>query len=136
MSGLLVAVMLLIVSSACAPQGTAAPEGPQAAGPSSDLLKVDIAGIYANPQWDRRIVTVKGRARGWSRCAGATAMITRSDWVLEDATGCVFVTGGGLGDSGSEAVSLTARIEWFGGNVALRFLSLKPRHPIRDCLGN
>jgi hypothetical protein len=38
-------------------------------------------------------VTVQGIYKGWSgKCASST-MLTRSDWILEDETGCIYVTG-------------------------------------------
>ncbi|MCK9420854.1 MAG: hypothetical protein M0R70_15970 [Nitrospirae bacterium] len=38
-------------------------------------------------------VTVQGINRGWTgKCASST-MLTRSDWILEDETGCIYVTG-------------------------------------------
>lgn len=37
-------------------------------------------------------VVLTGSFRGWKGCPDS-AMLTRSDWVLEDDSGCIFVTG-------------------------------------------
>ena len=38
-------------------------------------------------------VTVQGTYKGWiGKCANS-AMLTRSDWMMEDETGCIYVTG-------------------------------------------
>lgn len=37
-------------------------------------------------------VVLTGAFRGWKGCPDST-MLSRSDWVLEDDTGCIFVTG-------------------------------------------
>ncbi len=37
-------------------------------------------------------VELTGTFRGWKGCP-ASAMITRSDWVLEDGSGCIYVSG-------------------------------------------
>lgn len=39
-----------------------------------------------------RQVELTGAFRGWKGCP-ASAMITRSDWVLEDGSGCIYVSG-------------------------------------------
>jgi hypothetical protein len=38
-------------------------------------------------------ITVQGISKGWSGTCAASAMLTRSDWILEDDTGCIYVTG-------------------------------------------
>jgi len=38
-------------------------------------------------------VTVRGVFRGWKEKCTSSSMITRSDWVLEDDTGCIYITG-------------------------------------------
>ena len=37
-------------------------------------------------------VELTGAFRGWTGCP-ASSMITRSDWVLEDESGCIYVSG-------------------------------------------
>lgn len=38
-------------------------------------------------------VTITGRFRGWRGCVDSTFMLTRSDWALEDGSGCIMVSG-------------------------------------------
>jgi hypothetical protein len=38
-------------------------------------------------------VTVRGVFRGWKKNCTSSSMLKRSDWVLEDETGCIYVTG-------------------------------------------
>lgn len=66
--------------------------------PSVDLTKkeikitirqiIDDAGSYVGKD-----VAVRGIFRGWSGKCESSAMLTRGDWILEDETGCIFITG-------------------------------------------
>ena len=38
-------------------------------------------------------LTLEGMFRGWKASCASSAMITRSDWVIEDGTGCIYVSG-------------------------------------------
>lgn len=38
-------------------------------------------------------VVLEGVFRGWKGACPASSMLTRSDWVIEDQTGCIYVTG-------------------------------------------
>ncbi len=52
--------------------------------------------IYSGKLNDK-LVKIAGRYQGWAGCAAQqnnTIMVTRSDWVLSDASGCIYVTGG------------------------------------------
>jgi hypothetical protein len=40
----------------------------------------------------KRKVELNGAFRGWKGCP-ASSMITKSDWVLEDETGCIYISG-------------------------------------------
>lgn len=41
----------------------------------------------------RKDVTLKGTFLGWSGICASSSPFTRSDWILEDETGCIYVTG-------------------------------------------
>ena len=43
--------------------------------------------------FENKDVTVQGFSKGWSGKCATSAMLTRSDWILEDETGCIYVTG-------------------------------------------
>ena len=38
-------------------------------------------------------VVLEGIFRGWKGTCPSSSMLTRSDWILEDETGCIFITG-------------------------------------------
>ena len=38
-------------------------------------------------------VVLRGEFRGWKASCPLSAMVKRSDWILEDGTGCLYVTG-------------------------------------------
>ncbi|MDA8162727.1 MAG: hypothetical protein M0022_07480 [Desulfobacteraceae bacterium] len=92
--------------------------------------KVTISDILGDPTLNGETVTVQGRYMGWSSCGSNTTMLTRSDWVLRDETGCIFVTGGtppgirpySKPEIQAQPVTITARVEWIGGKVILRFI--------------
>jgi hypothetical protein len=56
--------------------------------------KITLKTILDDPEaYAGKEIVLEGRFRGWSgKCAGS-APITRSDWILEDKTGCIYVTG-------------------------------------------
>lgn len=43
--------------------------------------------------FDGKEVSVQGVFRGWKGTCPSSAMLTRSDWLLEDETGCIYITG-------------------------------------------
>ncbi len=54
---------------------------------------ITIADITSNPaEYEGRTVTVSGEYRGWEAGHGSPPL-TRSDWVLKDKTGAIYVTG-------------------------------------------
>ncbi len=56
--------------------------------------RVTIREILNHPKAfkDKKIV-LEGAFRGWSGKCNRSSMLTRSDWVLDDGTGCIYVTG-------------------------------------------
>jgi hypothetical protein len=55
---------------------------------------VSINDILGNPlSFSGRSVLIQGRFRGWTSPCPQSAMITRSDWVMDDGKGCIYVTG-------------------------------------------
>ncbi len=101
-----------------------------------DPQGIGVKDIYAHPEWTGRIVRICGRYMGWSACDANTSMVTRSDWVLKDSTGCIFVTGGSpkwlypLNNNATGSfVCIRARIRWFGGKCTLYFIDQGHRRP-------
>lgn len=43
--------------------------------------------------FDGKEVVVQGIFLGWKGTCPSSAMLTRSDWVLEDEAGCIYITG-------------------------------------------
>lgn len=57
-------------------------------------MKMTVKRILDDPRsFEGKDITVQGLYKGWSGKCPSSAMLTRSDWVLEDETGCIFVTG-------------------------------------------
>lgn len=55
--------------------------------------QVSIADITSNPtEYKGRTVTISGEYRGWEPGHGSPP-VTRSDWILKDETGSIYVTG-------------------------------------------
>lgn len=66
--------------------------------PSKELANKDtsvtIKQILDEPaSCENHDVTVQGLYKGWSGKCESSTMLTRSDWILEDETGCIYVTG-------------------------------------------
>ena len=66
--------------------------------PSADVvnkeMNITIKQIVDDTRsFEGKDVTVQGIYKGWSGKCESSAMLTRSDWILEDETGCVYVTG-------------------------------------------
>jgi hypothetical protein len=60
---------------------------------STAETKVTIGNILANPaKYEGQKVTLNGEYRGWEGGYGSPP-VTRSDWVLKDSTGGIYVTG-------------------------------------------
>jgi len=136
---LLSAAAALCLFSACAPPpNPTAPEQqtpPRVIGAGDvDKTAVRLADIYAAPErFTGGPVRLRGRFLGWSSCRTLSVAATRSDWIFQDDSGCIYVTGGRprwldparKEDRGS-AVLLESMVETAGG-VRLRFLNaLRP----------
>ena len=79
-------LMILIFSGVVQPNG------------KNNILKLSkytpIGDIWKDiPKYQNRIVTVKGQYRGWHGKNMKNPFITRSDWIIEDPTGAIYVTG-------------------------------------------
>ncbi len=66
--------------------------------PTADTVNKDtmitIKQILDDPvSCENHDVTVQGTYKGWSGKCANSAMLTRSDWILDDETGCIYVTG-------------------------------------------
>jgi hypothetical protein len=64
------------------------------------VRSVTIKEIVENPYpFAGKPIVLEGSFRGWKGGCTSSSLLTRSDWVLEDSTGCIYVTGhipGGL----------------------------------------
>lgn len=49
--------------------------------------------MAAGAAYAGRTVTVEGSFRGWKSPCPTSVSITRSDWILDDGTGCIYVSG-------------------------------------------
>ncbi len=75
-------LLLLVSAGACAGGGQIIGEE-----------QVAIADITSNPTgYEGQTVTVSGEYRGWESGHGSPP-VTRSDWVLQDETGGIYITG-------------------------------------------
>ena len=80
---LLAAFLAVLLMTAC--QQVAPPPSPPAA--------ATIGEIRATPTaYEERVVTIEGKYQGWKGGFGSPP-VTRSDWLVEDATGWLYVTG-------------------------------------------
>ena len=53
-----------------------------------------VRAIRENPSsWEGRKVRLTGGFKGWSGSCRGAPPVSRSDWMLEDGTGCIYVTG-------------------------------------------
>ena len=77
------AFLALVLMAAC-----------QQAPPSSPLpTEATIGDIRATPGvYDGKVVTIEGKYQGWKAGFGSPP-VTRSDWLVQDATGWLYVTG-------------------------------------------
>ena len=63
------------------------------AGPSQTLTP-NIGDIMTQPAaYEGMIVTIDGKYQGWKGGVGGEPPVSRSDWLVEDATGCIYVNG-------------------------------------------
>ncbi len=55
--------------------------------------RISIANITSNPTgYEGKTVTLSGEYRGWEAGHGSPP-VTRSDWILKDETGSIYITG-------------------------------------------
>jgi hypothetical protein len=92
--------------------------------------EISIADIITDPKtYVEKIVTLTGEYKGWESGYG-TAPVTRSDWVLKDTTGGIFITGkipSGLdpvGDRGTE-VSVYGKVKFKDNQVYIEAIEIK-----------
>jgi hypothetical protein len=93
---LLCTLALLSVTAAYAQNSSWHTEGAHA--PSPAVIKkprlTEINNILDHHEdFVGKTVTVQGSFRGWKKKCLSSSMLKRSDWVLEDETGCIYVTG-------------------------------------------
>ena len=53
-------------------------------------------------QYENEVITVCGQYRGWQGEGLKNPLITRSDWVVKDSTGAIYVTGRAQAASGKK----------------------------------
>jgi len=98
----MIVVMLLtlfsFITECYAPAMSTGPKEGEQLPPSETIKdeeeKTTIRKILDDPgSFEGREIVLEGIFQGWSgKCAGSPP-VTRSDWVLEDRTGCIYVTG-------------------------------------------
>lgn len=49
--------------------------------------------LKAPEDFENKEVVLEGAFRGWNGKCEESSPLTRSDWILEDATGCIYVSG-------------------------------------------
>ncbi len=60
--------------------------------------QVPIIEIIEDPsRYENNLVTVAGEYRGWHADDDSGPPVTRSDWVVRDETGCIYITGKSAG---------------------------------------
>jgi len=93
-------LFLLFFPMACAGEGQAGSAG-TVSNSTEDEGKittgngeqVSIANIISNPaEYEGKTVTLAGEYRGWEPGYGSPP-VTRSDWILKDETGGIYITG-------------------------------------------
>lgn len=93
-------LFLLVLPAACLGEEQVSSTG-MASSPAEDEgetlpgsgEQVTIADITSNPaEYEGETVTLSGEYRGWESGHGSPP-VTRSDWVLKDETGAIYVTG-------------------------------------------
>lgn len=108
--------------------GIGACAGPPVQQPSSHAPEEEagiIGQILGNPTgFDSRSVTISGEFRGWRGPCRSGPPVSRSDWMINDASGCLYVHGPlptGLDASrpGGEKVTVTGVIRLNRGNPYL-----------------
>jgi hypothetical protein len=68
-----------------------------AAAPTADVREksetVKITRIHEIAALQQTVVTLEGVFRGWKGKCSSSYMLTKSDWILEDDTDCIYITG-------------------------------------------
>ncbi|HPS42059.1 MAG TPA: hypothetical protein PK040_05600 [Anaerolineaceae bacterium] len=107
--------------------------------PGFDLLSDQVAAILSSPQdFTGKEVEIVGYFRGWDLLAeaGGSPPVTRSDWVIKDKSGVIYVTGllpEGLDPSSKDEiwtiVRLRAIVETDGELIYLKANSVEVINP-------
>lgn len=59
-----------------------------------NIAKTSISELKKAPEnWQNKQVLISGKYRGWEASCSDSGQRTRSDWVIQDDTGCIFVSG-------------------------------------------
>ena len=89
------------------------------------LQSISISEILRDPvSFSGRQMKFQGRFLGWSSCPQSD-IITRSDWVLDDGTGCIYVTGRlptglALDRPAGEQITVTGTVEMNNNRPVVR----------------
>ncbi len=75
--------------------GQKPPEQERTAPPSAvSESRTPIRDILNDPvKFSDAEVTLEGVFRGWKGACPSSVMMSRSDWIIEDQTGCIYITG-------------------------------------------
>lgn len=73
----------------------------------SEITKVNVLDIYSNPKfYTDNLFILDGISRGWGKPVNASIVwgtqVTRSDWVFEDSSGALYITGVFMIEAGKE----------------------------------
>lgn len=86
-------ICLGVLSCAASPKEEAAPLKLESHKTAAE--KTTIKAITDNPdQYKDRFVQLEGVFKGWKGGCKGGPPITRSDWMIDDDTGCIYVSGG------------------------------------------
>lgn len=96
----LILALLLLAATACATN------------PGGDTGKTAIGAITAAPSdFKGEPVTIAGEYRGWQAENGYGPPVTRSDWVIRDDTGWIYVTGQNPGLDPTEDIGTPVEVK-------------------------
>jgi len=88
-------LMLLLPAMGCGREITTAPLPPPVAAPAATHRTSErLQAVLENPgAYAGKTIAAEGVFLGWSGRCPRSAPVARSDWILEDGTGCIYVTG-------------------------------------------
>lgn len=103
---------ILVLLVACGKQTPAAPT------PTGDEPTSVVSQILSDTSWEGKEVVIVGYYRGWDLLGEANQPppVTRSDWVVKDASGAIYVTAGDAEITGQEKLPEGENLT--GGNKA------------------